>query len=73
MILSAPFFFVGYNQKTIILIMFNPYTALSSVEEDLHAKGIPLVEYGDILEARFGYPVCVQVRLFHLILLPTDY
>ncbi|PGH04537.1 hypothetical protein AJ79_07063 [Helicocarpus griseus UAMH5409] len=40
--------------------MFSPFVVLSSAEEDLLSRGIPLVEYGELLDVRFGYPACVQ-------------
>ncbi|WEW61208.1 hypothetical protein PRK78_006698 [Emydomyces testavorans] len=38
----------------------DPFAALAVVEEDLKRKGITIVELGDILNARFGYPICIQ-------------
>ncbi|KAK2804374.1 hypothetical protein FQN50_006667 [Emmonsiellopsis sp. PD_5] len=40
--------------------MREAFIALCAVEQDLKKKGIPVVEYGDILNARFGYPICVE-------------
>ncbi|KAK2752124.1 hypothetical protein FQN55_008014 [Onygenales sp. PD_40] len=40
--------------------MLEAFVALSAVEQDLKKNGIPVVEYGDILNARFGEPICVN-------------
>lgn len=42
--------------------MGDPFVALASVAEDLKKQNIPVVEYGEILNVRFGYPACIQVN-----------
>lgn len=40
----------------------DPFDILASVAEHLKKENIPVVEYGEILSLRFGYPACIQVK-----------
>ncbi|EEQ29136.1 hypothetical protein McanMca71_000819 [Microsporum canis] len=35
------------------------FPAIAAVVEDLNKENIPVVEYGDLLNARFGHPICI--------------
>ncbi|EFR01870.1 hypothetical protein MGYG_04868 [Nannizzia gypsea CBS 118893] len=40
--------------------MTYPLPFVAAVVADLNKENIPIVEYGDLLNARFGYPVCIN-------------
>lgn len=42
--------------------MTYPLPFVAAVVADLNKENIPIVEYGALLNARFGYPVCINVR-----------
>lgn len=51
------------EKKSSAVNMPSPWPRLATVFEVLGKKGIRVMEYGDILNARFGYPICVTVSI----------
>lgn len=49
------------NEYIKIYLMLDPFVALASVSKDLKKENIPVVEYGEVLNVRFGYPACIVV------------